>query len=162
MANGDTVILDCMNYLQTLNRTITLDSGAHIKAPEVAFYPTVLDTPNLPMVITWPGAGEHWLKGGGWHFTERTYRILVYLQVLNQDDIPSRAVYAATLFGKFVHLYSGASVVAAANPPPYQLTLESGPQGPHHSDDGLVPSLSFGGRAFLGFELAIKTRAQWT
>jgi hypothetical protein len=162
MTAGDTVILDCMNYLQGLNRTILLDSGAAIKAPEVAFYPSVLDTPNLPLAITWPGAGEHWLKGGGWHWTNRTYRILVYIQVLNQDDIPSRAVYAATLFGKFVNLYTNPSVVAAANPPPYQLTLESGPSGPHHADDGLVPSLSFGGRPFLGFELQIKTRAQWT
>lgn len=155
MPTTSTVILDTMNYLQVLNRTL-------INAPAVDKYPSVIDTPNLPVAITWPGAGEYWLKGGGWHFTERTYRILVYIQVLNQDDIPSRAVYSATLFGQFVNLYTDPSIVAQSNPPPYQLTIESGPSGPHHSDDGLVPSLSFGGRPFLGFELAIRTRAQWT
>ncbi len=155
MATTSTTIIDAMNYLQALNRTL-------IKAPDVSTYPTVLDTPNLPMAITWPGAGEWWLKGGGWAQTHRTFRVLVFIQALNQDDVPSRTVQGAELLGQFLNLYLTAAVVAQANPPPYQLTIESGPQGPHHTDDGLVPTLSFGGRAFVGFELAVKVRAQWT
>jgi hypothetical protein len=57
-------------------------------------------------------------------------------------------------------MYTDVDVVAQTNAP-YQLTIESAPDGAHHTDGGLVPSLSFGGRAFIGFELAIKTRAQW-
>jgi hypothetical protein len=98
MPTIETTILDTMNYLQALNRTL-------INAPAVASYPTVLDTPNLPMAITWPGAGDWWLKGGGWGQSNRTYRVIVFIQVLNQDDIPSRSVDSANLLGRFLNLY---------------------------------------------------------
>jgi hypothetical protein len=154
MPTIETTILDTMNYLQALNRTL-------INAPAVASYPTVLDTPNLPMAITWPGAGDWWLKGGGWGQSNRTYRVIVFIQVLNQDDIPSRAVDSAGLLGRFLNLYLVPGNAALANPLPFQLSLQSAPDGIHHSDNGLVPSQSFGGRNFVGFELAVRVRSEW-
>lgn len=152
MATTSTTVLDAMNYLQTLNRTL-------IPAPPVERYPTVID--KVPIAITWPGGGEWWMKGGGYADTTRVFRVLVYVQALGQDDIPIRAAQGATLLGQFLNLYLNAANVAPANPPPYQLTIESAPNGTHHSDDGLVPSLSFGGRNFVGFELSVHVRALW-
>jgi hypothetical protein len=156
MATTDTIILDSMNYLQVLNRTI-----AGVTAPAAANYPTVIDTPSLPFAMTWPGGGEGWQKGHGYNQAIRTYRILVYLQAVAQDDVPSRTVAGATLLQQFLNLYVNPINTAQAGPPPYQLTIQSGPDGLHIRDGGLVSTLSFGGRVFVGFELQVPVRCEW-
>jgi|GEM_PF-1826127 len=156
MPTIESVTLDTMNLLQTLNASVST-----VKAPAVASYPTVLDTPNLPCIITWPGAADWWIKGGGFIEMLRTYRIICFIQPLGQDDIPSRTVDGVTLLQQIGNLYVNVANVAQANPPPYQLTIESDPSGTHHADGGLVPSISFGGKPFVGFELSVKVRALW-
>jgi hypothetical protein len=156
MPTTDTIILDTMNALQALNRTI---SG--VTAPEVAKYPTVIDTPSLPFAMTWPRTSEVWQKGDGYNQGNRTYGIIVYLQAVSQDDVPSRTVAGALLLQQFLNLYVNARNTPLASPPPYQLTIKSGYEGHHIPDTGLGALLSFGGRSFIGFELSVSVQQMW-
>lgn len=152
----DTVIFDIMAAMQTLNRTI-----AGVQAPPPAQYPTSIDTTNgQPVVITWPGDGEDWQKGAGYSQGTRTFRVLCFLDPVAQSDIPSHAVEGALLLQQFKNLYIKSVNTPLINPGAFQATLESGPTGGHMSDGGLVPTLSFGGRAWFGFELTIGVRWQ--
>lgn len=157
MATTDTILLDTMNYLQKINRGV---QGVKY-APQVSKYPTVIDTANLPLVLTWPGPAEFWLKGGGWREERRTYRVLCYILPLTQNDIPTRTLEGAALLQRFINAYTDVNNVAQANPPPYQLTIESAPTGTHHTDNGLDAQPTFGGKPYAGFELGIVVRALW-
>jgi hypothetical protein len=156
MPTTDTIILDAMNYLQVLNRSITT-----VTAPTVDKYPTVVDTPSLPFAMTWPSGGEGWQKGPGYIQANRIYRVIVYLQAVAQDDVPSRTVAGAMLMQQFLNLYLNANNTPQAAPPPYQLTIQSGPDGPHVTDGGLVSTLMFRGVQFVGFELAVPVQQMW-
>lgn len=155
-ATISTIILDTMNALQTLHATIT-----GVKAPQVANYPTMLDDGNTPLVVTYPGRCDTWIKGGSYNQDDRVYHILVFTEPLTQFDLPSRTVQAVTLLAQFEHLYTNPANIALANPPPYQLSLQSAPDGVKHSDEGLTPNLAFGGRPFYGFEFMVTVRAEW-
>lgn len=156
MPTISTIILDTMNALQTLHSGIT-----GVKAPQVANYPTMLDDGNTPLAITLPAHGEHWIKGGSYNQANRTYHVYVFIEPLTQYDLPSRAVQAVTLLQQFANLYVNPANIALANPPPYQLSLQSGPDGAKHSDEGLTPNLAFGGRPFYGFQFSVTVRAEW-
>jgi hypothetical protein len=152
----DTVEFDICGALQTLNSQI---SG--VQAPQPAQYPTAIDTTNgQPFVMTWPGGGEDWQKGAGYSQGTRTFRVIVFLDPVAQSDIPSHAVAGMLLLRKFKNLYIKSTNTPLFNPGPYQATIESGPTGPHIPDGGLVPTLSFGGRPWFGFELPIPVRWQ--
>ena len=157
MSTINTIILDTMEAMQTLNATI---SGMY--APAVAKYPTVIDTAGLPFCLTWPGEGEAWQKGPGYDQDVMTYRVIVYLDPVAQNDLPVHAVDGATLLQTVWNLYvKSANTPLIPGPSPAQVTLQSGPDGPHMRHGGLVPTLSFGGRGFFGFELQIPVRVQW-
>lgn len=153
----DTVILDIMTAMQALNRTIT-----GVQAPPPQQYPTSIDTTNgQPFVMTWPGGGENWQKGAGYsQGAPRTFRVICFLDPVAQSDIPSHVVDGAMLLQQLVNLYINSTNTRLIDTPPYQATIQSGPDGPHISDGGLVPTLSFGGRPWFGFELAVPVRWQ--
>lgn len=152
----DTVELDICTALQTLNRTI-----AGIQAPPPAQYPTSIDTTNgQPFVMTWPGDGEDWQKGAGYSQGTRTYRVICFLDPVAQSDIPAHLIDGMLILRQLKNLYITSTNAPLINPGAFQATIESGPTGPHMSDGGLVPTLSFGGRAWFGFELAIAVRWQ--
>ncbi len=153
----DTVIFDIMGALQTLNASI-----AGVQAPQPAQYPTSIDTTQgQPFVMTWPGGGENWQKGGGYsQGAPRTYRVLCFIDPVAQSDIPSHVVDGALLLQQFINLYVKSTNTPLFNPGAYQATIQSGPDGPHISDGGLVPTLSFGGRPWFGFELSVPVRWQ--
>jgi hypothetical protein len=151
-----TIIFDIMGALQTLNATIT-----GVVAPQPALYPTVIDTMGgQPFVMTWPGAGESWQKGAGYSQGRRTYRVMLFLDPVAQSDIPTHVVEGALLLQQFVNLYIRSTNTPLFNPGPYQATIESGPDGLHIPDDGLIPTLSFRGVPWFGFELPIPVRWQ--
>ena len=150
----DTVEYDIMTAMQALNRTV---SGVQAPSPEE--YPTVIDTTNgQPFVMTWPSNGDDWQKGGGYSQGTRTYRVLVFIDPVAQSDIPSHAVAGVLALRKLKNLYIASANTPLINPGAFQATLESGPTGGHMTDAGLVPTLSFGGRPWFGFELAIMVR----
>lgn len=153
----DTVILDIMTAMQALNRTIT-----GVQAPPPSEYPTVIDTTNgQPVVLTWPGDGDNWQKGAGYsQGAPRTFRVICFLDPVAQSDIPSHVVDGALLLQQFINLYIKSTNTPLINPGAYQATIQSGPDGPHIRDNGLVPTLSFGGRPWFGFELSIPVRWQ--
>src|SRR5512138_2176637 len=153
----DTIILDTMNALQTLNASVT-----GVQAPQVAAYPTNIDTTNgQPFVMTWPGDGEAWQKGDGYCQGIMTYRIIVFLDPVAQQDIPAHVADGALLMQKLWNLYVNRNNTPIANNPPYQTTIMSGPDGSHIGKSGLGPNLTFGGRPWVGFELTVPVRAQW-
>lgn len=152
----DTVIYDIMAGLQTLNSTI---SG--VQAPQPNAYPTVIDTTSgQPVAITWPGDGQDWQKGAGYSQGVRTFRVIVFLDPVAQSDLPAHTVDGALLLQKFKNLYIKSLNTSLINPGAYQATIESGPDGSHMSDGGLVPTLSFSGRPWFGFELQVTVRWQ--
>lgn len=151
----DTVVFDIMDALQGLNATIT-----GVKAPLSSRYPTSIDTATMPFAMTWPGAGESWQKGAGYSQGKRTFRVIVFLDPVAQNDIPVHAVQGALLLQKFVNLYIRSTNTPLFNPGPFQATIESGPDGAHITDGGVVPSLQFRGVPWNGFELQIPVRWQ--
>ena len=149
-------IEDTINLLQALNQGITgIPPGA---APALTNYPTVIDF--TPFVITWPADGSWYIKGAASKQALRTYRVICFVESLGVNDIPSRAVEAVQLLQRFIDAYITAANVAQADPPTYQVTIESGPDTPH-TDGGLISSLTFGGKAYHGFELRIGVREYW-
>ena len=150
-------IKDTINLLQTLNRSIT--GIATNGAPALADYPTVLDTAALPLVITWPGVGHFYSKGGAAKQSVRIYRVLCFVEPVGVNDIPSRAVETADLMQRFIDAYISVANIPQATPPTYQTTLESGPDM-QHTDNGMGV-LTFSGKAYSGFELQITVREYW-
>lgn len=148
-----------INKLQALHRSI---SGVRY-APDLSAYPTVLDTANLPAVITWPVDGSWYMKGGGWKVDERTMLVLVYVQPLAQNDIPSNAAASVALLGRLREAYITYANALQATPDidsGYQMTLNSGPERPM-SDGGIEANLSFGGAAFYGARIRVNVHLQW-
>lgn len=150
-----------INLLQAVNRSIT---GVK-KAPVLEKYPTQLNTADLPFVISWPAEGtwHHEGMGGALKRQDRVYRILVYIEPLGQNDIPTRAAAAAVLLQRFIEKYLDPATVALADPSgsnPYQVTVEEGANSPH-SDGGLVSNLVFGGVPYHGFEVRVRVRELW-
>ena len=149
-----------IDLLQALHRSM---SGIR-KAPNLAKYPTVIDTADLPFVIAWPSDGQFAIKGGGFKQSHRTYRVLVYVEPIGQNDIPSRAVAAVALLQTMLNAYISAANVPLADPTstnPYQVTIESGPTAPH-TDGGIVSNLVFGGKPYHGFEIRLNVRELWS
>lgn len=156
MPTIDTIIIDIMDAMQALNRTIT-----GVQAPPTNAYPMNLNTTGgQPFVMTWPGTGESWQKGAGYSQGKRTFRVLVFLDPVAQSDIPSHAADGALLLQQFVNLYIKSANTPLFNPGAYQATIESGPSGLHIPDGGLISTLSFGGTPWFGFELPIPVRWQ--
>lgn len=150
-------VVQATNLLQTLNASIQGVAAA----PQMADYPTSPETYNLPLVITWHTGGEWYSLGGGAKQSIDTYQILCYVAPIAQNDIPSNIITSAPLLDRFRDAYVSPVNVPQANPPTYQITIESGPDGQHHTEDGIRSDLGFGGRVFHGFILHVKVRAYW-
>lgn len=152
-------VLAC-DALQALHRTI---SG--VTAPAMAQYRTVIDTPDLPYVMTWPTAGSSHIKGGGYRTDARTMRIFCFVQAVNQDDIPSRVLDAVAYLDRITALYLTPINIGLLDPDDaasegYQMTIESGPGRPI-PDSGIRADLVFGGREFVGFTVDLPVRILW-
>ena len=155
------MLVETINLLQAVNRSV---AGVK-KAPVLAKYPTKLESADLPFAISWPSDGtwHHEGMGGSQKRQDRVYRVLVYVEPLGLNDIPSRAVAAATLLQRFIEKYLAPETVPLADPGgsnPYQVTIEEGSGSPH-SDGGLVSNLVFGGVPYHGFELHVRVRELW-
>lgn len=157
----DTITALMTNRLQALHRGTT-----GIKyAPDLAKYPTSLNTASLPAVLTWVGPGNFSHKGGGWRWDVRTALVLLYVEPLGQNDIPSNAARAVALADALRERYITTAQIPLAypgdNPGGYQITLESSPDGATHSDGGIEPNLSFGGAAYYGVRFRLNVTLQW-
>lgn len=152
----DTIMVDIMGALQTLNTSI---SG--VQAPQPNLYPTAIDTTSgQPFAMTVLGSGEGWQKGAGYSQGVYTYRVLVFLDPVAQSDIPSHVVDGALLYQQFMNIFILSTNTPLFNPGPYQASIQSGPDGPHISGPGPGPTFKFRGVDWYGFELAVPVRWQ--
>ena len=152
----DTIAIDIMGALQAL---VTANITGVI-APQPAQYPTAIDTAGAPIVLTFLAGGESWQKGPNYSQGQYTYRVIVFLDPVAQNDIPVHVVDGANLIQKFHNLFDKSTNTPLFNPGAYQATIESGPTGPHitHTEPG--PDLMFRGGAWYGFELQVPVRWQ--
>lgn len=153
------IVTVAINALQSYHRDLVPF------APPLASYPTIIDTPNLPMAICWPVESTFSQKGQGGALKriDQGIEVLVYTMPLTQNDIPSRAAADVVLLQQFRMLYLDAANVPIVYPTandPYQITIESSESAPH-SDSGLRADLMYGGRPFAGFSLRLRVRALW-
>lgn len=151
-----------INLLQAQNRSISVE-GMSVTAPDADRYPSQITTANLPYIITWPAGGSWYQKGHGYALDSRTFRILAFVQPLGQSDAPTRLVPALKLLQAVRDHYLRPVVIQLGDPglnDGYQFTVESRDGSPH-TDDGITPNLTFGGVAFLGFEVRLRVRTQW-
>lgn len=155
MSTIDTILVDTANYLQAINRAITGVGSA----PDVSEYPTTVDTMNLPTVLSWPADGQWYIKGGAARQMVRTWRVICYIMPVAQNDMPTNTEAALLVMQRMINAYTNVANVSQANPPPYQLTIESGPDM-QHSDGGLGLNM-FRGVQFTAFELRVHIRALW-
>lgn len=152
-----------INLMQAKHRTLA-SSFPTLYAPDLAAYPTVLDTPNLPCLLTWPAAGRWGQKGYGYKIDNRTMSVLGFVQVQAQNDIPSNAVAAIEFLQAVRNLWITASSIPLAAPDAnsgYQITVESSADL-LHSDTGIGPNLQFGGKPFIGFIISLNIALLWS
>jgi hypothetical protein len=160
MTTTDTDYTLLINRLQARHRAL---SGIKY-APDLHKYPTQLNTPSLPAVLTWIGGGSFWHKGGGWRWDDATALILLFVEPLGQNDIPTNASKAAEVLASLRALYITTAYIPLAssddNASGYQLTIESSQDSPH-THGGIEPNLSFGGASYYGARLQVKVTMQW-
>ncbi len=157
-------IVQTINLIQTVNATI---SGVR-KAPQVAQYPVKADTPDLPLVLTVPAAGQwhHSGIGGALKRMDRVYRIVCFLEPLGQNELPARFQDSMNLLQAFVDMWltptgttgypiALADPVNAGDP---QVTIADGNP---HSDTGLRRDLRMGNVLYMGFTIDLRVRELW-
>ena len=150
------------NALQALHRTLPEIA----LAPDVAAYATVIDTPNLPYVMTWCGPGVLYSKGGAWRVEEAQARVFCFVEPLGQSDIPARTVEGLAALSALTDLYVTIGNVSLYTPGQpaaegYQMTINTGPNAQRVTHGGLRADLQFGGRLFVGFEVQVPVFIQW-
>lgn len=152
-----------INLMQAVNRQLITANLAR-KAPDLASYPTVIDTADLPYLLTWPSNGSFYIKGGGYKVDRRTMLVIGYVQPFGQNDVPSRAVQGVRLLQAAREKWISAATVPLADPGAnsgYQITIESGPDSPL-ADGGLQSDLKFAGKDYHGFVLRVNINILWS
>lgn len=150
-------VQDTINLLQTLNASIQ----GIVNAPQLDSYPSSITTLNLPLALTWPTRGEWYSKGGGAKQSVRTYTIIVWVAPIGQNDLPSNLIQSVPILDAFINAYTDVANIPQATPPTYQITIESAPNGAHHSDDGIRADLEFGAVKYHGLMLHVNVRDYW-
>ncbi len=155
----NTIAIDIMGALQNLIAT----QLPNIQAPPPNAYPTSISpTGGQPFAMTVLRSGEGWQKGYGYAQGVHTYGVLVFLDPVAQNDIPSHVVDGANIFQQVLNVFTDYRNSALFDPGAYQATIESGPSGPHISGTapGPQPALTFGGTPWYGFEMTVPVRWQ--
>ncbi len=149
-------IQDVLNGLVVVLKTKTIT----LMAPHLDRYPTQLTTAQLPLALTWPGASSFDYEGvsGGKRRFMQALTIIVYIQPLGQNDIPSRAEEAVEWMDVVRNAILDQDVlVAQTGAQAYQAVLTQSIGNPYR-DSGITPSLSFGGVSYIGFTMDVTVR----
>lgn len=127
-----------------------------LKAPDVSKYPTGMSTAQLPLALTWPGASTFDFEGigGGKRRFMQGITVVVYMQPLGQNDIPTRLDEALMMLDAVRNtLLDNTAIVDDV----YQVTLAQSLNQPHR-DSGLNANLQFGGTVYFGFTVDVTMR----
>lgn len=148
------------NLIQAKIATLRPQYVANV--PDIEHYFTSLDDSLCPYVMTWPGEGSWYQKGGGYKIDQRTYNVYCFVEALTQKDIPARTHQGIQILQAVRNLF-----IVAANIPladfsttNYQITVQSDQNTPH-SDSGLIANMPFGNTVYSGFILRLGVRTQW-
>ncbi len=153
----DTIAIDIMTGLQALIAA----QLPNVQAPAPNAYPTAISpTGGQPFAMTVLRSSEGWQKGAGYGQGIHTYGVLVFLDPVAQNDIPSHVVDGANIFQQFMNVFILSTNTPLINPGAYQATITSGPDGAHISGSGPSVSLKFGGADWYGFEMTVPVRWQ--
>ncbi len=158
-----TITRDTINAMQGILNGLTLTFPAGhtsiMKAPDVSRYPTGMNTAQLPLALTWPGASSFDYEGmaGGKRRFAQSLTIIVYIQPLGQNDIPSRAEEALLWLDVVRNKLLDVVAIFDVGQKGYQVTLQQS-QGQPHRDSGLISSLQFGGVPHFGFTIDVTAR----
>ena len=143
------------------NLTVTLGSKTiTMHAPHLERYPTQLTTAQLPLALTWPSASSFDYEGvsGGKRRFMQSLTIIVYIQPLGQNDIPSRAEEAIEWLDVVRNAILDKNVlISETGPQAYQAVLTQSIGSPYR-DSGITPSISFGGVSYVGFTIDATVR----
>lgn len=147
-----------VNLMQAQHRGLALVRYA----PDLSAYPTALDTPLLPCLLTWPGPGSWGQKGHGYKFDTRTMQVMGFCEPIGQSDLPTRAIEAVQLLQQVRSFWSTAADLSldTGATSGYQITVKSAFDNPH-ADDGIGPQLTMGGKTYHGFILRVAVAIQW-
>jgi len=154
---------DVIDALQDVVNGLTLAVGSKtitLQAPHIDRYPTQLTTAQLPLALTWPGGSSFDYEGiaGGKRRFMQSLTIIVYIQPLGQNDIPSRTEEAIDWLDVVRNaLLDNVVLIQETGIKAYQAVLTQGLGNPHR-DSGVTPSLSFGGVSYVGFTLDVTVR----
>lgn len=131
-------------------------------APDADAYLPSLHDAQCPYVMTWPGEGSFYQKGGGYKIDQRTFEVFCFVQAQGQQEIPTRTVDGIRILQAMRNLFITAHNIPLADidVTGYQITVESDSATPH-SDTGLIGSLPYGGLVFMGFTLRLNVRTYW-
>lgn len=158
MATGIELVI---NTLQALHLAQLQAAWPTLKSPPMDRYPTVLDTPNLPLLLAWPADGSWYVKGDGYAQDLRTIRVTGYVMPEAQNDIPSRAVQTVRLLEALRELYTSRTarqlIDPESNAQGLQATIESAEQAPL-SDTGVSVAPVFEGVKYSGFVVNLRVR----
>jgi GNAT superfamily N-acetyltransferase len=145
-----------INLLQARHATVSGVKGA----PSVDKYVESLNGVELPFVLTWPEVGQ-WQQqaSGGFRRQDRTYTVQVFVRPVAQGRGIGAALPVCTdLLQRFGELYLLPETIALANPPPYQVTVETEPG--KIEDVGIVV-LKYAGTDYHGFEFKVRVYEKW-
>lgn len=147
-----------INLMQAQHRGLSLVSYA----PDLSDYPTALDTPLLPCVLTWPETGAWGQKGHGYKFDTRTMLVMGFCEPLNQSDLPTRAGEAVRTLQQVRSFWATASNLSLDTgvTSGYQITVKSAVENAQ-TDQGIGPQLTMGGKTYHGFILRVAVSIQW-
>lgn len=150
-----------VNLMQALNRSF----AGVAQAPDLADYPTSIDTGSGAWLLTWPSEASWYAKGDGWKVDDRTMQVIAFVEPLGQGEIPSRAQEAVQLLQRARSAYIDRANIPLAFPTPvtqpYQIVIASS-NDHRHSDGGLVSNLRYQGASYHGFILNVNVRIMWS
>jgi len=125
-------------------------------------YLTALEDGLCPYVMTWPGPGSFYQKGGGYKIDDRRFSVFCFVESLAQKTIPLRTHQGIQILQAMRSLFVTASTIPLATiaADGYQITVQSW-EGNGHSDTGLTARLPFSGVPWFGFQMFLNVQTQW-
>lgn len=130
--------------------------------PDMEHYFTSLLDAQCPYVMTWPGQGQFYQKGGGYKVIEGTCTIYCFVESLHQKDIPTRTLQGTRILQAMINLFATAANIPldTGGSSGYQIYVASRFDQPQDYS-GLRGDFPYSGMLWCGFSIPLKVHIQW-